>query len=357
MAVTDNQLISWLQHEKPRIRGAALDLLTGSYSYEEAILPAIFAGWDRFEPENAYHDFPLVSHLPIPMESVEECLRRARVMSDGRKITDRQCRCAGKLIEALSVSHAPLFAAHLDEIESLKQSSKIYFRVSIESMRARAEALRRETKSLELDFEDGRPPDMAVALECLLHRGEAGRWIERGFQGIEEDGTLSPLASVVLDFMSRHMVPGFEQELIPLVDRHDAFAADAASIALMRYRNTTVQQLIADAFPKLSRSGQLRCIDIIRRARLPKSSELLRFLMPFGVDLLVQDSVRVAEVMMFDFNWLEEWLEAYLLMEDRSLQRVHFLMPLAEAVALQEKPEDWPRIRELVASRLGESWN
>lgn len=353
MAVSDSQLIQWLAHEKPRVRGAALDLLTGSYSNEQAILPAVFESWDRFGADVAFHDFPLISHLPIPAELVPECLRRAQAMSADRKITERTCRCAGKLIEALSVAHAPLFAAYLNDIERLKETSKIFFRISIDSMRARAEALHRESNSIEIDFEDGSPTDMANALECLLHRGEARPWIERGLSEIGEQESLPQLASVVLEFMSRHEVPGFEEALLPLVDRHDAFAADAATIALVRYRNQKVQQLIADAFPKLSRNGQLRCIDIVRRARLPKSAEFLRFLLPFGVDLVVQDSARIAEVLLFDFDRLEDWLEAYLLLEDRSVRRVGFALPLAEAVAKNHCPIEWGRIEELVESRAG----
>jgi len=345
-----------MSHASGPIRGAALDLLTSSFSEDPRILNAIFEAWDRYGPDSAFHDFPLISHLPIPADRVPECLERAAAMSAGRALADRVCRCAGKLIEALSISPVSFFAPHLDAIEALKKSSKIFFRVSIDSMRERATALQRATDSLDRDFEDGHPIDIVIALESLYRRGEAGERITQGLRELTDETSRSPLAIAVLELASRHPLVGFEEELFPLVDLADASLADPATIALVRCRNARVQTLIAERFPTLSRSGQLRCVEIVQRARLPKGAELLRFLLPHGQEFHIQDAMRVAEILVFDFTWLEEWLEALLLIEDSALRRVLWAIPLAEPLAVQMVPDEWPRVRQLIRSRVGTSY-
>lgn len=354
MAVSDEQLIEWMAHPDGRVRAASLELITNSYAVSPRILPAIFAAWDQWGPEIAFPDFPLVSHIPIQADRVPECLQRADAMSAGRKLTDRTCRCAGKLVEALSVCDASVFQSHLDEIDRLKQASKVFFRVPILSMRERVAALHRSTSSLALDFEDGQPADVAIALECLMQRGDAIPWLERGFAEWKDDGAPSTLALAVLELASRHAILGYEEPLLGLLQSDHASIADQASIALVRGRAPRTLTLIAEGFSKMGRLGQLRCIDIIRRVRLAKSSNLLRYLLPLGREFVVQDAARIAEVMLFDFDALEEWLEAFLLADDASLKRIAFAIPLAYPIALATVPAEWPRIRHLVHSRLGD---
>jgi len=353
MAVADSQLISWMSHPTPRVRGAALDILTSSYSNDPEILRALFDAWDRFGPESAFHDFPLISHLPISQELAGECIRRAAQMSAGRKLVDRTCRCAGKLMEALSVAPADVYSSHLEALQELKASSKIFFRVSVDAMRERAEAHARVSSSLALDFEDGQEQHLAIALESLHQRGEANPWIARGLSELEAEQERTPLATAVLEFASRHPIGGFEERLLPLLDHAEASIADPATIALVRCRTPEIQRLIADRFPMMNRSGQLRSVDIIRRARLPKSSQLLRFLLPYGVEFQVQNGIRVAEVLLFDFEALEDWLESMLLADDVALRMLRPYLPLAEPLAHSVVPEEWERIRQLIESRLG----
>jgi hypothetical protein len=61
--------------------------------------------------------------------------------------------------------------------------------------------------------------------------------------------------------------------------------------------------------------------------------------------------------MLFDFEFLEEWLEAFLLMDDASVQRVVYAIPIAHPLALEEVPADWPRIKNLLKMRLGRSFD
>jgi len=353
MAVTDSQLIAWLSQSDPRIRSAALELITNSYAMAPEILPAVFQAWDRWGPEFAFPDFPLISHLPILEGMVEETLQRAEAMSAGRKLTDRTCRCAGKLVEALSVCDPTVFVDHLHAIELLKQASKVFFRVPIVSMRERAAALQRTSSSLHLDFDDGQPADMSIALECLFQRGEANAWIDRGFQEWDEESSPTSLAVAVLELASRKALHGYEASLLKLLQSDRVSVADLASIALVRCRSPRTQKDIADGFATMPRSGQLRSVDIVRRSRLPQSSNLLHYLMPLGRDFLVQDSIRIAEVLLFDFESLEDWLEALLLADDTSLQRIAYALPLAYPLALERAPQDWPRVRHLIQTRMG----
>lgn len=353
MAVTDEQLIGWLVHPDRLVRSASLELLTSSYVSHPGILPAIFAAWDRWGSEEAFPDFPLVSHLPIRREMVDECLTRAESMSQGRKLTDRVCRCAGKLIEALSVCDARVYESHLESMERLKQTSKVFFRVPIGAMRERVAAYQRTSSSLSLDFEDGQPSDIAIALEVLLQRGEAKRWIERGFDAWADESEPTPLARAVLELASRHPIEGFESQLLSLSQSDLASVADQASIALVRCRSPRTLTLIADQFVGMGRAGQLRSIDIIRRTRLDRSSNLLHYLLPLGREFLVQDAIRIAEVLLFDFEALEEWLEAFLLADDASLKRTVYALPIAYPLALERTPTEWARIRHLIQSRVG----
>ena len=237
---------------------------------------SVIAAWDQYGTESAFSDFPLISHLAISPDQMPLVLARARELSEGRKITDRVCRCAGKLAEAISVERASSFAPHLQELRALKASSKIFFRVPIEIMEQRAEALLREPSSLELDFEDGTVADYSIALESLWERGLANRWIREGIESWE-DPSPSKLAVTALELVSRHSIRGYEEHLLTLVDRDEASIADLATIALVRGRNLQTQSLIAERFQGMSKPGQLRSLDIIRRMRLEQSSKLIRF--------------------------------------------------------------------------------
>ena len=352
MAVSDKQLIQWLGHTDLRVRSASLDLLSNSYASDPSILSSIIAAWDHYGCESAFYDFPLISHLAISSDQMPVVLARAQEMSRGRKITDRVCRCAGKLGEAISVERASGFAPYLKEIQTLKETSKIFFRVPIPNMEQRAAALAREPSSLELDFEDGAPSDIAIALESLWERGLANRWIREGIESWEEPQP-SALGLSALELVSRQAIRGYEEQLLTLVDRQEATVADLATISLVRGRNPLTQSLIAERFQGMGKPGQLRSLDIIRRMRLEQSSKLIRFLLPQGSDGVVQNSARIAEVLLFDFEFLEEWLEAFLLIEETSVQRVVYSIPIAYPLALEETPGDWSRIKHLLLMRLG----
>ncbi len=91
MALSDSTLIGLLTHESVGVRSASLELLSGSFSNDGRWLPQIFAAWDRYGAQEAFPEFPLLTHFAIPNELVSECIDRAQRMSAGKPITDRGC--------------------------------------------------------------------------------------------------------------------------------------------------------------------------------------------------------------------------------------------------------------------------
>jgi hypothetical protein len=344
MSVSDSQLLRYLSHGDHKVRSAALESLATSYSNEAGLVPTIFAGWDRYQIAAAYPEFPLVMHLPIQGQDVGECVQRAGAMVEGRKLTDRVCRCAGKLIESVSIAEPSFFAEHLASIDA--------FRISLSEMAARIEAMSRASHSLIADLDDGNDRDAYIALESLFFRKQADELLRQGFDDMDGATSRSQLSQATLSLATRTALSGFEKPLLKLIEHQDVSVADAATIGLARCRNAMTQTMIADGFAGYSRSAQLRAVEVIRRGRFAKSAELLHYLLPLGVDFAVQDSIRIAEVLLFDFHTLEDWLEAYLLADERSLSRIAPALALVEPLALEVVPDDWERIQKLMLTRM-----
>jgi len=74
------------------------------------------------------------------------------------------------------------------------------------------------------------------------------------------------------------------------------------------------------------------------------------------LDFQVQDATRIAEVCLFDFVALEDWLEAFLLADEKSLMRIEPLIALAKPLAERVAVTEWPRVEQLIRTRLGSSW-
>jgi hypothetical protein len=358
MALKDGQLIEWLSHPQAPIRSAALELLSNAFSTDHRWCDAIFRTWDQYTPQEAFPEFPLISHLEIPKESMESAIQRASTMSVSRALTDRACRCAGKIIEAISVSSPWMFQPYLEQIRILKQSSKIFFRVDIDRMAYRVEQLR--AGSLD-PIEDWFQRDVAPTLpygyyphlESAFARGEADSALRIAFDQLKNGDVKPQVIESVLELSTRYRLVGYESIFVDGLDHDNTSIADACAIALSRCRNDNVLSLIADRFPEYTRAGQLRSIDVLRRSRLPKTSELLRFLRPHAQGGLVQNALRIAEIMQFDFDDLENWLEAMLVVDDSSMQRIVNAICLAGPLSEQLAPEDRRRTLHLVNGRMG----
>jgi len=363
MALSDATLIGLLTHESAGVRSASLELLSGSFSTDARWLPQIFAAWDRYGAQDAFQEFPLLTHFAIPSELVSECIQRAQNMSAGRPLTDRVCRCAGKLIEAISVASPVTFSNHVAAIHELKLQSKIFFRVNDQKMHARCGWIDREFSDFAetLASNPGSILNLYEVLESQFLQGRADDVLKSAFQSLRADllggertheRTLDQVAHVCLELATRYRMVGYEAWFVDLLDHTESAIADAASVGLARCRTDTSLSLIADRFADYSKPGQLRSIDVLRRGRMPKTSELLRFLRAHGHGTQVQNALRTAEVLQFDFSCLEDWLEALVVVDDASFERLKGALGIVEPLAEALSKEDKARTMHLLRSRF-----
>ena len=371
MALSDSRLIGLLTHELVGVRSASLELLSGSFSTDSRWLPQVFAAWDRYGAHEAFPEFPLLTHFAIPIEMVSECIDRAQRMSAGKAITDRICRCAGKLIEAISVAPPVTFANHVAAIHDLKLQSKIFFRVNDQKMRARCGWIDREFSDLAetLAHNPGSILNLYEVLESQFLQGRADDVLKSAFQSLRSDlhghlhghlhgqvdsqeRTLEQVSHVCLELATRYRMVGYEAWFVDLLDHRESSVADAASVGLARCRTDTCLSLIADRFSDYSKSGQLRSIDVLRRGRMPKTSELLRFLRAHGQGTQVQNALRAAEVLQFDFSSLEDWLEALVVVDEPSFGQLKGLLAIVEPLTESLSQADRARTMHLLRSRF-----
>ena len=359
MALNDTTLIGLLNHEKQNVRSAALELLSSSFSNDKRWLPKIFEAWDLYGVSEAFPEFPLLTYFSIPAAFVGECIERAGRMVAGRELTDRTCRCAGKLIEAVSVSAPVTFAPHIAAIRQLKQTSKIFFRVSDQKMQARCEWIDRDFPDLAetLSTNPGSIGNLYEVLESQFLQGRIDDILKEGLVALQTSGqerSAEQVSLACLELSSRYRLIGYEAYFVELIDHMDAMIADTAAISLARCRTDTTLSLIADRFSDYSKSGQLRSIDVLRRGRLPKTSELLRFLRPHGRGHEVQNALVASEILQFDFTALEDWLESLVIVEDSIFSRLRSQLAVIEPLAETLSESDKERTLQLLRSRSKE---
>jgi hypothetical protein len=326
MSLSDWSLIGLLQQDSVSVRSAALELLSSSFSTDARWLPQVFASWDRYGVEAAFPEFPMLTHVAITSEHVGECIARASTMVAGRAITDKVCRCAGKLLEAISISAPATFVANMPEIRELKKQSKIFFRVNDVKMQARCDWIHRDFPDLAetLATNLGSIGNLYEVLESQYLQGKADGILKEGLQLLVEgtsDRSAEQVATMCLELCTRYRMLGYEETLADLVDHGNPMIADAAAIGLARCRTDTTLPLIADRFADYSKQGQLRSIDVLRRGRLSKTSQLLRFLKEGAQGSQVKNALVLAETLQFDLSSLEDFLEALVTVDDTSLAR------------------------------------
>ena len=359
MTLTDTTLIGLLNDESVKIRSASIELLSSSFSNDARWLPQIFAAWDRFGVNEAFPEFPLLTHFAIPSDMVAECVARARTMAQGRVLTDRVCRCAGKLIEAVSVGSPATFAPHIASIRDLKQLSKIFFRVSDQKMQARCDWIDRDCKDLAefLASHPGSAGNLYEILESQFILGRADDILKSSFSALvsgELDRSAEQMSVICLELATRYRMTGYESWFVELIDHNDVMIADAAAVGLARCRTDTTLSLIADRFADYSKAGQLRAADVLRRGRIPKTAELLRFLHAHGLGTQVQNALRASEVLQFDFASLEDWLEAFLVMDEANFARSKSQLAIVEPLVHSLPDSDRARTLKLLQSRIKE---
>ena len=133
----NEDLVGLLSDGQADLRMKVLHTLCEGYASQREIFDAVLAGWDRWGPAEAYHEFPMLSYLAIPPDAIDDCCSRAAAMVEGRKLTELPARCAGKLLEQVIRLDARTLIPKLDVLESVTAKSKIFFRVDLEGVRYR----------------------------------------------------------------------------------------------------------------------------------------------------------------------------------------------------------------------------
>lgn len=137
----NDDLLRLLTDDEVGVRMLALHFLSEGYADHPQVLDSVLAGWDRWGPEAAFPEFPLLSHVPIAASAVDECCRRAAAMVEGRKLTAPHSRCAGKLLEQVVRLPARELQSSYERIGATCRTSKIFFRVDVDWLGRRIAAL------------------------------------------------------------------------------------------------------------------------------------------------------------------------------------------------------------------------
>ena len=173
----NEDLIGLLADDTPSLRMLALHFLSEGYAEHASILPALFTGWDRWGAASAYPEFPLLSYVYIPADEVQEALQRARAMVPGRKLTDPNTRCAGKLVEQVCNLPAAELRDYQTDVDNLVAQSKIFFRIDASAIRRRLELMSWEADQLAQQLDS--------AIETLTLCSDDTAAFHAGLQALE----------------------------------------------------------------------------------------------------------------------------------------------------------------------------
>ena len=336
--MNDQQLIDLLTHDSVRYRSAALELLASSYCNAPTMLGAILEGWDRFGIGDAYPEFAQVAHLPVHHQFMATVLERSFRMVEGRKLVDPICRCAGKIVEALVLLPAEQLSEFLPEIERLKATSKIFFRIELNDLKRRIALTELSDEELKEQLEpvwNGNgdvqiQADAVHALEILHGRGAAEEVIRRCLSPSEQwERDAGQRLSIALQVASRHAFLGFEDMLAPHIQHVQATVAATACIALARCRSRDAVFAIVERFAHESPTTQLRMADVLGRLRVPGASVRIQELREACKDPKICDALNLAQILHFDFGQIDNWMEALFVVSDSVLKRYRHLVELA----------------------------
>ncbi|QDV28064.1 hypothetical protein [Aureliella helgolandensis] len=262
-------LIELLASPDEVLRDIALSTLCESYAADDAILENVLAGWKEWGPNSAFPDFPMLSYLPIAGTRVDEVCQLAVHMSQGKPLTDKSTRCAGKLVEQVVRLPASELAPHLERLQHTVAQSKIFFRVSMANLLTRLELATLPADSLAelLDAAIGKlaesPDDVAAnlqgvaALEALRRQHPdymnlpgvlANRPADTGPSAASFRLTLQSLIAFPEPDISEHLAQH-------LLDQRESVHVNAVE-ALVRTRSPAAGQVFIEQFPQGGLSNQ-----------------------------------------------------------------------------------------------------
>ncbi len=226
MIASNDSLIELLRHANATVRMRALTVLCDGLIDDGNIFKAVRDGWEKWGADEAYPDFPMLSHFPVGQHDVAQAIALAGSMAEGGKLTDKRTRCAGKLLEQVVQLPLEVIEEHLDAIESVAASAKIFFRVRPQHARRRQElkALPLEQLSSQLDAAiaavvetegdaDEAYLDGVLTLDALRTYHPGAIDIGAAIRNASEVGATAVSFSMAIDSLARRGELGLEEQI------------------------------------------------------------------------------------------------------------------------------------------------
>lgn len=314
----DDSLVELLSAPESTFRMQALHLLCEGYASDPKILQYVLDGWDQWGAEEAFPEFPMLSHVPIPADRIETCCKLATTMAEGKPLTDKETRCAGRLIEQLASLPASELAPHLEMIESTVSTSKIFFRVDMEGLRSRIEFAGQSADALaaKLDVaiaaltEDSSD---ASALRGGLHALEALRRSHPDYMHLpgvlakrpQDDG--AGAVSFQLTIQSLIAFPGLDLESClakHLADERESVLANVVE-ALVRCRSHAAARAFIERYDKVPQGNRQWIARGLQRLRTDGQAEAIAKLRATVDDPTLWLMLLIAEARQLDEKSIE----------------------------------------------------
>lgn len=226
MIASNDSLIELLRHADGTVRMRALTVLCDGLIDDEGIFNAVRDGWKQWGAEDAFADFPMLSHFPVGRDNVVEAIELAAEMAQGGKLTNKRVRCAGKLLEQISNLPLDYIEEHLELIESVASSAKIFFRVRPQAIRFRQELkllpLEQLSDSLEqsiakvvesADDADGPYAEGVASLDALREYFPDSIDMAAAIKNSAESGPAAVSFAMAMDSLARRAEPEIEAEI------------------------------------------------------------------------------------------------------------------------------------------------
>jgi hypothetical protein len=277
-------LIELLLADRPTVRTNALELLSDSYADDPRITEFVFRQWDRLGVAEAFPEFPLLPYFPVDATRIDECCQRSAKMVAGRKLTDPETRCAGKLIEHLTMLPADALEPHFELLEKTTQQSKIFFRVDLPGIHQRiefasltadqlAEQLDEAITRLSANPEDEHATKQALNAIGTLRRQHPDYLDLQSVIGQvpSDQGPQAISFQLTLQSLIEFSHPGLEPELAQhLADERESVHS-IASTALVRTRTRLAAHSLIEQYQQTPPENQKWIARGLQRIRVPGS--------------------------------------------------------------------------------------
>lgn len=311
-------LIRLLANDEATVRTLALNFLSEGYAQDAGLLTSVFAGWDRWGVDVAFPEFPILSHVPIPAAVVRECCQRSAAIVPNRKVTDRQTRCAGKLMEQVVRLPAADLQSHQLEIAQTVALSKIFFRIDLTDLENRIAMLELTSDQLAERLDSviaalGTQPDNRTAYHQALAALESLRFQHPAYIDMAsaiartppDSGVQAASFQVSIQSLIQFAQAGVEEALAKfLVDTRESVHCNAVE-ALVRIGSPLAAAHLVARFDQTDAGAQRWVARGLQRMRANGLAVELARLRSATEDPALWGMLLVAEVRQFDLSSLE----------------------------------------------------